>query len=690
MAKETIEKEIIISVNTNASQTTKAIEKVTEALREETQAEKEARIEKEKLAKAQKDLDKASQDLSSSLTKNSLLTEALDKVSGGYFSTISAGTESIKGLAQGVLTYTSATQKAEGVTKRATIATRAYNTALMATGIGAVIALLAFLAINLFKAKQNTELLTRAQNDLNLALERSSDLYEGYLGVLEHSYNIAVERAKQAGASEKELADLRTKYAKDRVDAIDDEIKKTDELIKNNQANAQQGIFDIEGYKELNKKRTDLGKERLRIERGENLQRERDTTSTLEKIKTKEEEAKKRFIENEAKKTEALKKELEAREKIEKEAFDRFIQVSSNFGVGPLAKIFEENLKLERARLKDLEENLKLEEFLRESANRKVNEYYDEQSLKLQDALKEYEKFQKDIENNGEGFYNKLFNTDSFISASESLELVKAEYKNLIEVDSESWSEIEDALDKRIKIFDKWTTDYYSISDSKTIKELEFTQDYLTSRLEMQFDADYKLLELSGATDEELLNMENGFQSKLTDLEKEGSDKRKLIKSKEVDYYLAMTDSISGILDGLSTASKEGSSIQKGLAIASVALDTGVAAISAFKGMVATFPGPQGTALGAIASAGIALQGLNQINQLKKIKTDGTETGGSATASATMTPNVQFVSSADNQISNTIAEVSPEDTGPIKAYVVSSEVTTSQQLERNAVESSSL
>lgn len=81
------------------------------------------------------------------------------------------------------------------------------------------------------------------------------------------------------------------------------------------------------------------------------------------------------------------------------------------------------------------------------------------------------------------------------------------------------------------------------------------------------------------------------------------------------------------------------------------------------------------------AKAGSAISGLSGGG--------GGGGGGGGSTPAGATPNVSFVASSENQIANSISKVQPEQ-APIKAYVVSTEMSTQQQLDRNLVQATSL
>jgi len=101
---------------------------------------------------------------------------------------------------------------------------------------------------------------------------------------------------------------------------------------------------------------------------------------------------------------------------------------------------------------------------------------------------------------------------------------------------------------------------------------------------------------------------------------------------------------------------------------------------------------------GAIKAAAIAVTGIAQTvanasnvsKALGALGGGGFSGGGSGGGgAASIAPNVSFVSSSENQVATTINRGQATQ-APIKAYVVSSEMTTQQQLDRNVIDKTSI
>lgn len=160
----------------------------------------------------------------------------------------------------------------------------------------------------------------------------------------------------------------------------------------------------------------------------------------------------------------------------------------------------------------------------------------------------------------------------------------------------------------------------------------------------------------------------------------------------------AKIDIAKGTLDSLANIFGKESKAGKAAAIASTTITTLQSSISAFNSL-AGIP-VVGPVLGGIAAASAIATGFRTIKEIKGTKlptingVGGGDVGGGSTPSV---PNFQAPSiPADFNVvgttgTNQLADaIGGQTQAPVKAYVVSGDVTTSQSLERNIVESATL
>lgn len=132
----------------------------------------------------------------------------------------------------------------------------------------------------------------------------------------------------------------------------------------------------------------------------------------------------------------------------------------------------------------------------------------------------------------------------------------------------------------------------------------------------------------------------------------------------------------------------EGSAVAKGVAVAQATIDTYKGAVSAYSAMSGIpIVGP---ALGAVAAGAVIAAGLANVKKIlatKPVEKGTPSASGSAGASAPAAPSFNLVQGTG---ANQIAQSINTQQQPVQAFVVSSNVTTAQSMDRNIVENSSL
>lgn len=225
-------------------------------------------------------------------------------------------------------------------------------------------------------------------------------------------------------------------------------------------------------------------------------------------------------------------------------------------------------------------------------------------------------------------------------------------------------------------------------SKSDMEAELDAIEKHNIDLIETEMMAELKKLEALGASEEQKQDLLNYYNQ----LEIEQNQKKAdaLI---EIDQLTAQRReaALSQTADTLSQASElfaEHTTAYKVFAIAAATIDTYQSAMAAYKGMVAAIPGPWGIAAGVAAAASSVAFGIKQIKEITKVDTgDGGSSGGNSVANVTQSPNVQFVSSGDNQIAQTIAgsqNSSEELQVTVLATDISNALTTQAKVKNNA------
>jgi len=233
----------------------------------------------------------------------------------------------------------------------------------------------------------------------------------------------------------------------------------------------------------------------------------------------------------------------------------------------------------------------------------------------------------------------------------------------------------------------------------KKLKEEEFkdAQGYLEAELianENNFQAKRDLLELQ--REQELSNKEL-TEGEITAIEAKYAKQRKEINKQEQDLKLQAVQNtlttignLAQLFAGESEAQqKKAFEIQKAVGIAQTTIDTYKSATAAYSSL-AGIP-VVGPALGIAAAAAAVTAGLLNVKQIASQQFEGggavggggnpySGAGGGGATSSVISPNFNIVGNA--QATNPLAGLGGQ---PIQAYVVSGEVTTAQNLDRNRI-----
>ena len=172
-------------------------------------------------------------------------------------------------------------------------------------------------------------------------------------------------------------------------------------------------------------------------------------------------------------------------------------------------------------------------------------------------------------------------------------------------------------------------------------------------------------------------------QNALFDFQQENGNKQKQLDRDIMDAKLA---TISGGLGGIVQLVGENSKFGKGIAIAQAIIDTYAGANKALA---------QGGIFGGIAAAGIIASGIANVKKISATEdpTPPSFAGASIGSANVSIPQPQLPDfnvvgqSQTNQLAQTIAQQQKE---PIRAYVVSNDITSAQSLERNIVENATI
>jgi len=235
-----------------------------------------------------------------------------------------------------------------------------------------------------------------------------------------------------------------------------------------------------------------------------------------------------------------------------------------------------------------------------------------------------------------------------------------------------------------------------TFNDAKNAQEVTDIELYNNNKLEAQRLADVRKMELAGATAEQIKSLNAGYTERENANATEAADKRAEIEKIKYSSIKDMAGQGMATLDSLEklglVKGKAAKKLQKALTLTQIGADTASAISSLVKGSEAT-----GAAAGpaylptkiATYAAGI-IPILANIAKAKQLLSsgDGDSGGGgsSVSAAATAAPSVAFQNSPQSQISDSIKLASEKNT-VVKAFVVSTDITKAQQLDRQISDS---
>ena len=196
-------------------------------------------------------------------------------------------------------------------------------------------------------------------------------------------------------------------------------------------------------------------------------------------------------------------------------------------------------------------------------------------------------------------------------------------------------------------------------------------------------DAEIELKDRLQEIDNEIVTNKKDSDKAIAESEKQLTDERIAAQQKATDASKNALNTAADLL-GKNTAAG------KAAAIAATTIDTIQSGVSAYKGMVAAIPGPVGIAAGAVAAAGSLASGYASVKKILSVKTPGGGGGGSAPSGGATAPQAPAFNLVGQSGVNQVQDSLQEESTPLQAYVVGSQITSQQELDRNQQDSASI
>lgn len=279
-------------------------------------------------------------------------------------------------------------------------------------------------------------------------------------------------------------------------------------------------------------------------------------------------------------------------------------------------------------------------------------------------------------------------------------ELIEQDYQNtLTKIAEKGIKERQKAEEDAAKVLAKAKEDFAMEEENLSEIIRQAGQTDRQNEIDALNDHYFNLIETAKQHNLDVTALEQEQADKLAAIDKKAADEKKANEKEVLDAKLSMASDTFGALGDLATAfakddeksAERAFKINKAVGIAQAVISTAQGVINAYANPVDV---ASGVAFGK--SAIIAATGAAQIATIAKSKFQGGGAAGSIpTAPSSTAPSAASQPASFNVVGNTGVNQLAETLGnqgqqPIQAFVVGSEVTTQQSLDRNKVETATL
>jgi hypothetical protein len=613
-----------------------------------------------------------------------------------------------------------------------TVAQYAFNLAMSLNPVmiivAAVTALIAagYALINMFsESNEANEEATKHSNKASAAIDKQAKAADKASEALANKNSHEYNMAKAAGASAEALRKLAVKHADEAIALdiaslasanntarqeqntlakfrnleLDDEvIKKQEEVVAKARENATKEAADLtNSYKNrrniIQANEVEIATEKFEAEK-----------KAKEDAKKKAEDAKQRAKDNHVEVKNIARDIEDARILTLKDGQEKEVEIV-NLKYARLKEDLAKEVKAGTKKKKQVDALILLNEDIQQKDLQVIRDKYAKEKIKKEDeeylasqklslSAREYEELllaQKFDAEQEKATGNAELQTQLFTQHQTELKALRTKFAN------EDIKIAEDAQKAKLDGEKKYA------DAQKQFNELVLNEDEL-ARLNIKTKAEADLLVFKTNLDNKLITQEQYEEAKkaLTDktnkevakLDADAQIKKEELLAKQLEAVKGGLTSISNIAElfaGKSKASqKRAFNIQKATNIASATIDTYMSATSAYKSTVG-IP-VVGPVLAPLAAAGAIAAGLINIKKIKESQFEGGAEpsasgdggGGGNVGGAPQAPQFNVVG---NNGMNQLAQLQQK---PVQAFVVSSEMTSAQALERNRINNATI
>ena len=612
----------------------------------------------------------------------------------------------------------------------ATVAARAFSAALNALGIGLILAAVGALVEIIKDFASGEEEAKQAADALNRTLASQNELLDLNKASFDRANKVRISQMKAAGASEKEIRDFQLKSSYDAYTAAQaaevEAVKTYNAKIKDADAEGAKALTENLDKKQAATK--DAYANYLSLGYDNRATENKETDTHNKELLTKQQQADKSNAAK-AKELEERKKIIDAAQKVEvenylttltnrdKEIYERGIKLSEDIDTLEEAK----NVRIKEAREKGVKDITSIEtEFgdkikAAKEANRidvqNIESKYDKEDLdkkeeqankvkefdnrindiRISAILNEKERVKAERQSKYEQDLSTLEADKEFIKKGEEeknqirKDLATALQNDLTKIDDDAKLK---QNEKDIKVID----DELRLLELRNAGLLAGTKAYFEGRAAILDEEEKKELAKIDITESEKTAIKEKYSKLRQQLDEDELAATGRVISATLDALSGLSSAIASGYDEEAKTSEEAFNKRK-------KLQKATALLSAASGLVqiltqpSTLPSPFDFIVKGINAAALAVSTAIQIKNIDKVKFDGGGSSPTLSSSAPAAPTAPTVSklaaptitgaqtpaTPGSQIAGTLAQASGN---PIKAYVVSGDVTSQQALDR--------
>ena len=613
----------------------------------------------------------------------------------------------------------------------ATVAARAFSAALNALGIGLILAAVGALVEIIKDFASGEEEAKQAADALNRTLASQNELLDLNKASFDRANKVRISQMKAAGASEKEIRDFQLKSSYDAYTAAQaaevDAVKTYNAKIKDADAEGAKALTENLDKKQAATK--DAYANYLSLGYDNRATENKETDTHNKELLTKQQQAADKSNAAKAKELEERKKIIDAAQKVEvenylttltnrdKEIYERGIKLSEDIDTLEEAK----NVRIKEAREKGVKDITSIEtEFgdkikAAKEANRidvqNIESKYDKEDLdkkeeqankvkefdnrindiRISAILNEKERVKAERQSKYEQDLSTLEADKEFIKKGEEeknqirKDLATALQNDLTKIDDDAKLK---QNEKDIKVID----DELRLLELRNGGLLAGTKAYFEGRAAILDEEEKKELAKIDITEAEKTAIKEKYSKLRQQLDEDELAATGRVISATLDALSGLSSAIASGYDEEAKTSEEAFNKRK-------KLQKATALLSAASGLVqiltqpSTLPSPFDFIVKGINAAALAVSTAIQIKNIDKVKFDGGGSSPTLSSSAPAAPTAPTVSklaaptitgaqtpaTPGSQIAGTLAQASGN---PIKAYVVSGDVTSQQALDR--------